>query len=65
MKDNILQFPKLEIIDRNEPHEILNYYYKILEEALLHYDIEDHRVEQALVNLQQSISWWEFYCSEE
>lgn len=59
-KDNIIQFP-LKIIERNEPHEIADFYLSKIEEAMLHYDMDDYRMEEAFLHLQQAIMWWNCY----
>lgn len=56
-KDNILPFP-LKIIERNEPHELIDYHFSQLEEAMLYYDMECPEIEQAYLSLLSSILWW-------
>jgi len=58
MKDNkLLKLPK--IVARNEPHEIIDYYFEILQENLLKYDLEEEpQLDQALILLQSSYHWW-------
>lgn len=65
MKDKkVLKFPNL--ISEKTEEEIIFYYCSKLEEAILAHDVyTDHRLEQALIHLQNFILWWEFYCAEE
>ena len=66
MKDEKLLKPKFEIVSRNEPWEIVDAYFEILEEAMLHYDLEDPRMGAALQRLQESYFWWnQFFEAED
>ena len=54
MKDN-----PFKIISRTEPHEIIDYYFEQLEEAMSHYDLEeDIDIIQAWLALRTSILYW-------
>jgi len=64
-KGKILEFPKLQLIDQNDPYQIIEHYLLKLEEALSSFDHEDHRIEQAFIHLQEVILWWDFYLQEE
>lgn len=59
MSDNILR-PKFNIVSKNEPHEIIDYYFEQIEEALSYYDLEeDVEIAECYQYLQTSVLWWQ------
>jgi hypothetical protein len=55
-----------KIISRTEPHEIIDYYFEQLEEAMSYYDIgEDPDMLQAWLHMRTSILFWQQYWAEE